>query len=254
MNHKTTKTRTPLATNGIHPLIPALERRDRLTAAEKQRIETLPWRVRPYEGGRQIIAEGSRPIESCLVLEGFTARSQTLRDGQRQLTAVHVPGDFVDLHGFLIKVMDHSVVAISRCKVGFVPHESIRQITEEMPHLARLLWTSTIIDAAIQRAWITSIGRRSALMQLAHLICELFKRLQIVGLTTGNSFVFPVSQAELGDMLGLSVVHTNRTLQELRATGTVNWQKPVVTIESWEGLAEIAEFDPTYLSLHHEPR
>lgn len=238
----------------IHPLILTLERRDALSEEEKQRLEALPWRTRTFEAGETLIRQGTRPGESCLVLSGFAARSHDLASGQRQLAAIHMAGDFVDLHCFLLKLMDHSVVALSHCKAGFTTHEALKAITEEMPHLTRMLWASTVIDAAIQRAWLTSAGRRSAVTRLAHLICEMFRRLEAVGLTSGWSFSFPVSQIDLGDMLGLSAVHINRTLQDLRATGLVTWQKPTVTVEDWDGLARFAEFDPTYLSLFREPR
>jgi CRP-like cAMP-binding protein len=154
-----------------------LERRDSLSDDEINVIKDMPARPAAFAAGEEIVKEGSRQRESCLVTAGFAARSQSLRSGERQITAVHVPGDFVDLHSMLLKVMDHSVVALGACKVAFIPHETIKQITEQNPHLARLFWLSTTIDGAIQRTWITCLGRRSAEQHLAHLICELYIRL-----------------------------------------------------------------------------
>jgi CRP-like cAMP-binding protein len=130
-----------------------------------------------------------------------------MAEGTRQFTAVHVAGDFVDLHAFTLKIMDHDVMSMKACTAAIVPHQSLKQLSEDFPHLSRLLWLTTTIDGAIQRAWIVSMGRRSARDRLAHLICELFIRLKSVGLVTGNSFDLPVTQIDLADIMGLSAVH-----------------------------------------------
>lgn len=231
-----------------------LECRDRLSGEEKQALADLPWRVRRYERGEEIVGEGSRPSQSCLLLEGYAARSGYLSNGRRQLTAVHIAGDFVDLHGLLLKVMDHSVVALTSCSVAFVDHGAVRDLTERMPHLGRMLFMTVAIDAAVQRNRIVGLGRRNPVSHLAHFACELFRRLQVVGLVDGNSFSFPVTQSELADLLGLSIVHTNRTMQELRATGPISWRDGIVTIEDWDRLVAVAEFTETYLNLFREPR
>ncbi len=204
--------------------------------------------------GEDIVREGDRPTESILLLDGFAGRYNLLRNGKRQITAIHVPGDFVDLHSFLLHRMDHGVVALTDCRTGAVPHEILRNITERHPHLARLLWLSTLIDGAIHREWLVAMGRRSSLGQMAHLLCELFLRLQVVGRTERNSFRLPLTQAELGDALGLSTVHVNRVLQELRKEGVIIWRGETLVVKDWPRLQQIAEFDPTFLSLEVEPR
>jgi CRP-like cAMP-binding protein len=201
-----------------------------------------------------LVREGDRPTESSLLLDGFAARYKLLRNGRRQITALHIPGDFVDLHSFLLKKMDHGVVALTRCRVGLVPHSTLHEITETHLHLGRLLWLSTLIDAAIHREWLVAMGRRPALNQIAHLVCELFLRLQAVGLTQDKSFELPLTQAELGDVLGLSTVHVNRVIQQLRADGVITWSEKRIVIEDWSHLQQIAEFDPTFLNLENEPR
>lgn len=123
------------------------------------------------------------------------------------------------------------------------------------PHLTRLLWLATLIDGAIHREWLLALGRRSALGRLAHLVCELFSRLQVVGLIVdGSSFHLPLTQTNLADALGLSPVHVNRTIQELRRRGILTWQHHAVEIHDWKRLAEVAEYNPAYLSLDREPR
>jgi CRP-like cAMP-binding protein len=235
-------------------LIAGLERRDELSDAEKATIEAFPHRVQSFQGGQELVAEGSRPSESCLVLTGFTARAQFLSDGGRQISAVHVPGDFVDLHCFLLKTMDHSIVAIRQCTAAYIPHSSIGAAIAALPHLGRLFWLSTLIDAAIQRAWITSIGRRPPAQQIAHLLCELHERLSPLGLVKDGSFEFPPTQTDISDMVGLSLVHVNRTIQELRAKALVAWSSHVVKIPDLERLEAFCDFDPSYLNLVKEPR
>lgn len=188
------------------------------------------------------------------MLGGLTARSLYIEEGKRQISAVHIAGDFVDLHGMLLKVMDHSIVALSDCKSAFIPHASLLDLIDKEPHLGRLLWLSTLIDGAIQRAWITSLGRRSAAAHLGHLICELHARLAAVGLAKDGRFEFPINQTSLADMLGLSLVHANRSLQVLRATGWLQWQGSEVAIQNFKALAEFSEFDPIHLNLVKEPR
>ncbi|GEO18382.1 Crp/Fnr family transcriptional regulator [Microvirga aerophila] len=238
----------------ISLLIRKLEWRDIISDEEKQALEDAAGRVFEVQADDDMVRDGDRPNSSTLLLEGFAARYKLLSNGKRQITAIHVPGDFIDLHSFLLKTMDHSIVALTPCRICLFPHDGLRDITGRMPHLGRLLWLNTLIDGAIHREWLVAMGRRPALSQIAHLICELFLRLQIVGLTDDYSFRLPLTQAELGDALGLSTVHVNRTIQELRANGLVAWRGDMIHIEDWPRLQQFAEFDPTFLNLENEPR
>ena len=207
-----------------------------------------------FAKGLDLVKMGDRPTYSTLLVEGLAARYKVMENGGRQFTALQVAGDFVDLHAFLLKKMDHGIVALSPCRVALSDHTALKSITETAPHLTRLLWLDTLVDGAIHREWIVAMGRRSRASHLAHLICELFIRLQVVKRTDGMSFLLPLSQSEMADVLGLSVVHMNRVLQALRKSGVVSWTNHTVTILDWDRLAGVAEFDPTYLSLASEPR
>jgi CRP-like cAMP-binding protein len=237
-----------------HPLILKLSRRDRLSAEEEQALLDAFAGFRDVPADQDLVGEGDRPTASTLLLEGFAARYRTLGDGRRQITSLHVSGDFVDLHSLLLRKMDHSILALTPCRIALAPHEALRTITETYPHLTRMLWLNTLIDAAIHRETLLSVGRRTPVAHIAHLICEIYTRLQHVNQVDGMSFHFPITQAELGDILGLSIVHANRSLQQLRSENVVTWRGATVMIDHWDRLREIAEFDPTYLNLVQEPR
>lgn len=239
----------------IAPFIRKLERRDVLSDDERQALLDAAGATETFAAGTDMVREGDRPGRSILIASGFSIRYRVLGEGQRQITAVHLAGDFVDLHSFLLKEMDHAVGALSHCRVVTFPHANLKLITERYPHLTRLLWLMTLLDSAIHREWLVAMGRRSAIEQMAHLVCEIFTRLQVINLAELNEeTVLPINQSELGDMLGLSTVHVNRTLQQLRASGLISWQGQSVRILNWQRLAEIAEFDTAYLHLGQEPR
>jgi CRP-like cAMP-binding protein len=243
-----------LAESHIAALLASLERRDNVSADEKRALEKLGWRLKDYARGSEIIHDRSRPFESCLLVDGYGARVGYLRSGRRQLTAIHVAGDFVDLHGMLLKVMDHSVIALTDCRVAFTEHAELQKLAGEQPHLWRLLSLLLTIDSAVQRSWLVSLGRRNPTSHLAHLVCEIFLRLEVVAKASDNQFEFRIGQADLADLLGLSVVHTNRTLQELRSQNLLTWRNGVITILDWNALSNLAEFDAVYLNLFREPR
>lgn len=238
----------------LEPLYLNLGQHDALSEAEKALLADAMSLEKHVATGDDIVVEGSRPSYSTLIVDGLAARYKVLEDGGRQFTSLQVPGDFVDLHAFLLKTMDHGIIALSPCHVIAAVHGKLRAITEQAPHLTRLLWLDTLVDGAIHREWIVAMGRRSKTSHLAHLLCELFVRLQVVKQTNGMTFRLPLSQAELADVLGLSVVHMNRVIGTLRRMNVINWTSHMVTILDWQRLVEIAEFDPTYLSMNREPR
>ena len=231
-----------------------LRARDDISAQEEQAVRGLVSQVIDLPQDRTVIRHGEELNQSMLLLSGWLARAKDLPSGQRQLAELHVAGDFADLHSFTLKHLDHDVISITRCRVGLVPHERLKDLTERFPHLARVYWLMTNIDAAIQREWTLSLGRRSAIARMAELFCELNIRLGIVGLSHGNSFDFPMTQVELGECLGLTSVHINRTLQELRRRDLVEFQNRRLTIKDVDALKQVAEFDPGYLYIGKRPR
>ncbi|WEZ85385.1 Crp/Fnr family transcriptional regulator (plasmid) [Rhizobium sp. 32-5/1] len=238
----------------IEPLILNLQARDSVSAREAEVLRSMIVREHRFVVGEDMVTEGSRPSYSTLLLDGIAARYKVLEDGRRQITALHVAGDFVDLHAFPLKTMDHSIVALSACHVGFADHGDLKRVTETEPHLTRLLWLLTVIDGAIHREWIVAMGRRSKKSHMAHLFCELLMRLQVVGKTNNNSFSFPLTQAELADVPGISLVHLSKTLRLLRDEKALDWVSRTVTIHDWRELVRLAEFEPNYLNYYTESR
>jgi CRP-like cAMP-binding protein len=182
------------------------------------------------------------------VVEGFACRYKLLPDGRRQIVSYLLPGDLCDARMFLLDRVDHSVATLSRATVVVWSRHTILDLIEKNPGLARAFWWSTFVEESIGREWLVNLGQRTALERLSHLICEMFFRLDSVGKTRGHSFELPITQADLADTLGLSVVHVNRTLQELRRDRLVTLSGKVLTILNLKMLQTIAMFDPDYLN------
>lgn len=226
-----------------------LGRRDVLGKEDCRALAAVPVRRCDYESGATIIAEGSAPEESCLLISGMAMRVHRIGGDERVVSALHVPGDFVDLHAFLLRHLDHDVVAVGPCAVEFVPAEALVEITRTSPHLARLLWLTTLIDAKVHRVWIATGAALLAPQRIGHLICELHARLGAVGLVEGNRFAMPLDQRGLAEVLGYSVAHTNRAVQELRARGLLVWEDGIVSLPDPAALGSLCGFRPDYLEL-----
>jgi CRP-like cAMP-binding protein len=235
-------------------LLMKLRARDLVGNDEEQVLRDAIAEVRELPAGRVIVRAGTILSESTLLFDGFVCRYKDLADGQRQIMEIHVPGDFLDLHGFLLKRIDHNVAAMTPVRYAAVPHDALRRISEGYPHLTRILWFSTLLDAAIHREKIISIGRRSAIARIAHLFCELYVRLKLVGLAAGNRYALPLKQADLADATGLTSVHVNRMLRKLRNEEILTFRGGEAVIHDWDRLQHLAEFNPTYLHLERRPR
>jgi CRP-like cAMP-binding protein len=226
-----------------------LRRRIEISTEEERAIRGAVAETRYVRADEIVVRSGKELNCSLMLLDGWLARSKDLPGGERQVTELHVAGDFADLHGFTLKCLDHDLLAMSNCTIGVVPHERLEEIIARYPRIGRVYWFMTNVDAAIHREWALSLGQRSAISRMAHLFCELFLRLEVVGLTNDSSYDFPLTQRELSECLGLTVVHANRTIQELRRRGLVELENRQLTILDRRGLEGVAEFDPAYLYL-----
>jgi CRP-like cAMP-binding protein len=235
-----------------HPLVRRLESITDLSPEEKTALVHLPMHVREVGPDQDIVREGDKPSECCLVLQGYACRYKGTADGKRQIMSFHVAGEIPDLQSLHLRSMDHSLGTLTPCRLAFIAHQSLHGLFERHPRLTGVFWRETLIDAAIFREWMMNIGRRDAEARLAHLLCELFLRHKAVGLVQDHSIEFPITQGELGDATGLSVVHVNRMLQELRGQKLLTLEDRVLTVLDWLGLKQVAGFDPLYL--HQEGR
>lgn len=233
----------------ISQFLAKLRRFDSLSEEDLSVLESAAVKVRRLASHESVVREGDVPRSVHFLLSGYTCRYKVLSDGRRQITALLVPGDSCDLNGFLLNRMDHGIATLSVCALAQISRDAMVELTEKRPRLTRALWWSTLVDDAILREWLGNIGRRTASQRIAHLFCELLVRLQAVGLAQDNAFEFPMTQAELADTTGLSTVHVNRTLQELRAAGVITLRGKMLTINDVEALEATAGFDPFYLHL-----
>lgn len=224
-------------------------RRREMAPAEREALESVVSAPFIVPARTTLIRRGERVRESTLVVSGFLCRYMDARDGYRQLASVNVAGDFVDLHGYPLQRLDHDVATLSEATIVTVPHEKLTALIERFPHLGRLMWFSTLLDAAMHREWIFRIGRLEATGRLAHFLCETYTRLAAVGLAKNGRFEFPLTQQDLGEACGLTSVHVNRTLRRLREAGLAEVSNREVRILEFNRLVALGEFTPDYLYL-----
>jgi CRP-like cAMP-binding protein len=224
----------------------------KLTYAERDALEGAISEILTIEP-RTILVHANEPVSrSILLIEGYMCRYIDDHNGARQLVAVHVPGDFVDLHAYPLKMLEHDVAALTAVTVATVPHRAIDALIASSPELARKLWFSTLVDAAMHRAWVFRLGRLSAIGRVAHFLSELNARLEAVGLSDGRRFAFGVTQVDLAEACGLTNVHVNRVIRQLREEGLCTFRSALVEILDRDGLARRGQFDPDYLYLEPE--
>lgn len=248
--HLHSEGRAALVPTSSHPadmLIRKLGSIARLSDEERRAVMHLPMTVRPLPSGHDIVCEHDRPMQCCLILDGWASRYQLLAEGRRQIFSFHIPGDIPDLQSLHLRVMDHSMCALTPVTLAFIPHEAIRDLTSGHPGIAATLWRDTLVDGAIFREWMVGMGRRSACQAVAHLFCEMYVKLEAVGLAENHRYKLPVTQVAIADALGLSNVHVNRVLRQLREEDLVELRNGWLNILNWSELTKISEFDPLYL-------
>ncbi len=233
----------------IDLFIRKLRARNDLSHDEEAALRGMDWSLRRYERSQVLVRAGEKLNQSMLLLSGFALRCKYSADGARQIVEVNLPGDFIDLHGFILKRLEHEISAASRCEIGTVPHSEVKRVTELFPRLTRVLWFQTLVDAAIHREWMLVLGKKRGRSRVAQFFCELQRRLKIVGLIGDGDYDLPFNQQELADITGMTPVHLNRCLKELRDAGLVTFRNGKVAIHDLAGLGRDAQFDPAYLHL-----
>ena len=231
-----------------------LEAFTRLSKDDRAAIAEVSRNTRIVEARRDIVSEGDKPHFVHLVLDGWACRYKQLPDGKRQIVSLFVPGDFCDLNVYILKAMDHSIQAVTRLKVAMITPEEMNELTSNRPRITQALWWHELVTTAIQREWTLNIGQRTAYERIAHLLIELYLRLETVGKAVDGRCDFPLTQNDLADATGLTAVHVNRTLQELRKNKLIELERRQLHILDLDQLMDVAMFNANYLHLDHEGR
>ena len=220
-----------------------------LDKSDQEALLALPHRVRELDAHHYVVREREAATHSCLMLSGFSVRHKIVVGGARQIVAIHMRGDMVDLQNSMLKTADHSVQMLTKGEVAMIPREAVQELALKRPRIGMAMWKDTLVDGSIFREWIANIGRRDAATRLAHLLCEFSLRLKLAGLGEQTDYELPMTQEQLADATALTSVHVNRTLQALERDGLISRDQRAVTIEDWQRLADAGDFDATYLHL-----
>jgi CRP-like cAMP-binding protein len=229
-----------------------LEAFTKLSTDDRTALAEASKNFRYVDPRRDLISEGDKPRYVHLMLEGWACRYKSLPDGKRQIVSIFVPGDFCDVNVYILTHMDHSIGAITRLKVAMITPEEMNALTAERPRVTQALWWHELVTAAVQREWTVNLGQRSAYERLAHLLVELYLRLKAVGRAHDRRCDFPLTQNDLADATGLTAVHVNRTLQELRRDRLIELERKQLHILDLERLMDVSMFNANYLHLEHE--
>ena len=221
--------------------------RSRLTDEEQRAILALPAREIEVRARQDFVPLGEETDYCCYIASGLVARVGQVKNGSRQITALHIPGDMADLHSAVRPIGIGGLTALTDTLILRVPHTAVRNLGRDFPAIAEAFWRDCILDAAILMQWAVNLGRKDARSRLAHILCELAIR---YGGGRGDphlEFYLPMVQEQLGDAAALTSVHVNRSLRTLRQERLVTVRGGMVEIHNWERLMHAGEFDPTYL-------
>ncbi|MEG3089375.1 Crp/Fnr family transcriptional regulator [Sphingomonas sp. PB4P5] len=233
---------------GLHPFIDRLSSHSILSDLEKQALSNLSARPLQVKAQRDIVRLDTQTNDACFIVDGIAGRFGQNLNGERQITAFHIPGDMADLHSVVLPNATSALQALTDTSVLLVPHTELRSVAARFPGVAEAFWRECMIGAAMLSQWVVNVGRRDASTRLAHLFCEMAVRYGAT-LDQAGSYRFPVTQDHLGDATGLTGVHVNRTMKLLRNAGLVRMQLKEVEIMDWNGLRLAGQFDASYLGM-----
>jgi CRP-like cAMP-binding protein len=240
----------PLMSEATHPLAPfvaKLESHSRLSEGDRVAILALPHVVRSFAPHSYFLVEGSTGETCCFLVSGYAYRHKCTSAGSRQILSVHMRGDGIDLQNAVLPRADHNIQALTAVSAAFAPVEAVRALFASHPGAGLAIWRDTLVDASIHREWTLNVGRRDARTRIAHLLCEIAFREQRAGIGRGDEYELPLTQEQLADCTGLTAVHVNRVVQQLRSDRLIDQQKRELVIGDWDRLAKVADFEPAYL-------
>jgi CRP-like cAMP-binding protein len=239
--------------SALESMVRKLEYRGNFSAEDRAALLALPHHVKRFEAHHYIVRERDEATHSCLMVAGFSVRQKVVAGGLRQIVAIHMKGEMVDLQNSLLGKADHSVQMLTNGEVAMIPRKEIVRIAFERPAIGKAMWIDTLVDGSISREWTANVGRRDARTRIAHLLCEFGLRLKHAGLAEEQNFTLPMSQEQIGDSTGLTSVHVNRTIKSLEADGLIDRISPrAVMIGDWKRLADAGDFDSSYLHMKQD--
>ena len=237
----------------LEPMLRKLQYWRKLDAEDRAAVLALPHVLRTLQPSHYLIREFDRVEHTCVLLSGYAIRHKIVAGGHRQILAIHMKGEIVDLQHSLLGVADHSVQMLTAGKVASIPRAAIDALAFARPEVGRAMWIDTLVDASIHREWIANVGRRDAQTRIAHLLCEFALRLKVAGLGEHTNYELPMTQDQIADTTGLTSVHVNRTLKTLEANGLIVRRTPrFIEIGDWRKLAETGDFNSGYLHLNDQ--
>ena len=238
-----------MKTNPLALFVRNLQLWTKLPEVDREAMLEIPVSLRTHESSTYLIRE-AEPSGDCMVLmSGFAYRSKLSGDGSRQIVSLNVPGDALDLQNLFLNVSDHSVQMLTRGEVAYIPRKRLQSLVRSNPTISEAIFVKTLVEASIFREWILNIGRRNARTRVAHLLCELAVMLEAQGLVREYGYELPMTQEQIGDAVGLTAVHVNRTLKTLEAEGLILRTKRSISFPDWPRLRSVGDFNQRYLHL-----
>lgn len=241
-----------MSISDINPLrlfVSKLVRHSALSVEEKQALLALPAHPVQVSYNSDFVRLGERVEYACLVVDGLVGRFGQNRDGSRQITALHIPGDMPDLHSMISPIASSALQALTVTTIMKVPHSALRGLVREHPNVAEAFWRECVADAAVLSEWVVNVGRRDARTRIAHFLCELACRYEATGTNVGFEFDLPVTQDQLADITALTPVHVNRMLKVLQEQNIAMVRNRRVTVLDWQKLVATGEFNSDYLQI-----
>jgi CRP-like cAMP-binding protein len=235
-----------------HPLknlLRQLELYALLPDEDRRIVLDLPYRLRRLDAGSYLVREGDLPTHCCMLVDGYAYRQKVTGSGARQILAVCIPGDAVDLQNMFLDISDHSVQLLTQCTVADVPREALQELVLSRPAIGSAIIELSLVEASILREWVVNVGRRDARARIAHILCEFAVRLESRGLATGEGFELPMTQEQLADATGLTSVHVNRVLKSLEADGLISRKRRQIHYADWRSLQQAGDFSRRYLHI-----
>ncbi|RZM36425.1 MAG: Crp/Fnr family transcriptional regulator [Sphingomonas sp.] len=232
-------------------MVRKLEIHTPLQPEDREALLSLPHTLKTYEPSSYLVREGEAPDQCAVLLSGFAFRQKLTGEGMRQIVSMHIPGDALDFQHLFLDIADHNVQTLTRADVATIPRNALRNLARSRSAIGNAIFVSTLVEGSISREWVLNVGRRDARSRLAHLLCEFAVRLDVLGLSGDQGYELPMSQEQLGDALGLTAVHVNRTIKSLEADGLITRNRRRISFPRWDALRDLADFSTRYLHLAH---